>query len=375
MKKITEPTQLQSQTEHMRAALSLAQRGHGNAWPNPAVGCIIVKNDCVVGRGWTQPGGRPHAEREALDRAGERALGADAYVTLEPCSHRGQTAPCAEALINAGIKQVFIAVMDPDGRVSGTGMSKLEAAGIGVTEGLLREEAAKSNSGFMTRVETGRPSITLKTATTADGKIATKSNQSQWITSGEARQYGHLLRATHDAVLIGSGTVMEDDPELTCRLPGLSNDRRPRIVIDGRLRVPLTSKLVRGADKAPLWLVTLTSHSADKTSPYKAHGVTVIPVKADDAGHPEIQEWTLELGRRGMTRILVEGGGALAGSLMAADLIERIAWFRAPKVMGDDGIAAISAFGTDRIEDLHQFQTNLSKPLGQDRLDILERTR
>ena len=359
----------------MRAALSLAQRGLGNTWPNPAVGCIIVNNDRVVGRGWTQPGGRPHAEREALDRAGELARGANVYVTLEPCSHRGQTPPCADALIEAGVKQVFVAVMDPDDRVSGTGISKLQTAGIGVTPGLLREEAAKVNAGFLTRVEAGRPCFTLKTATTADGKIATKSKHSQWITGGQARQYGHLLRATHDAVLVGSGTALEDDPELTCRLPGLSNDRRPRIVIDGRLRVPLTSKLVRSADKAPLWLVTLTSHSVDRTSPYVAHGVTVIPVKADDAGHPEIREWTLELGRRGITRILVEGGGGLAGSLMAADLIERIAWFRAPKVMGDDGIAAISAFGADRIEDLHQFQTNLSKPLGQDRLDILERTR
>ena len=359
----------------MRAALSLAQRGLGNTWPNPAVGCIIVKNDRVVGRGWTRPGGRPHAEREALDRAGERAQGADVYVTLEPCSHRGHTPPCADALIDAGVKQVFVAIMDPDVRVSGTGISKLQTAGIIVTEGLLKEEAAQSNAGFFTRVETGRPFFTLKTATTADGKIATRSMHSQWITGGEARHYGHLLRATHDAVMVGSGTALEDDPELTCRLPGLSNDRRPRIVIDGRLRVPLTSKLVRSADKSPLWLVTLESHSVNQTSPYEAHGVTIIPVKADDAGHPEIREWAVELGQRGMTRILVEGGGGLAGSLMAADLIEKIAWFRAPKVMGDDGFAAISALGADRIEDLRQFRTNLSKPLGQDRLDILERTR
>ncbi len=374
-KKITEPALLTPHTEYMRVALSLAQRGLGNTWPNPAVGCVIVKNDLVVGRGWTQPGGRPHAEREALDRAGESARGADAYVTLEPCCHQGQTPPCADALINAGVKQVFVAVMDPDYRVSGAGISKLEAAGIDVTAGLLREEATKANSGFLNRVKTGRPSFTLKTATTADGKIATKSLQSQWITGDEARRYGHLLRATNDAVLVGSGTVLEDDPELTCRLPGLSSDRRPRIVIDGRLRVPLTSKLVSSADQTPLWIVTLTTHSADQTSPYEAHGVTVIRVKADEAGHPRIPEWSLELGRRGITRILVEGGSTLAGGLLAANLIDRITWFRSPKVMGDDGIAAISALGAHRIEDLLQFQTILSKPIGQDRLDILERTR
>ena len=272
-------------------------------------------------------------------------------------------APCAEALINAGVKQVFVAVMDPDARVSGAGISKLEAAGIDVTAGLLGEEAIKANAGFLNRVKTGRPYFTLKTATTADGKIATKSQLSQWITGDEARRYGHLLRTINDAVLVGSGTVLKDDPELTCRLPGLSYDRRPRIVIDGRLRIPLTSKLVRSAAQTPLWIVTLSSHSKDQTSPYEAHGTTVIRVKADESGHPGIQEWTAELGRRGITRILVEGGSAMAGSLLAANLLDRIAWFRAPKLMGDDGIAAISALGTDRIEDLLQFRTILSKPL------------
>ena len=320
-------------------------------------------------------GGRPHAEKEALDRAGECARGADAYITLEPCSHQGQTPPCAEALINAGVKQVFVAIMDPDDRVSGAGISKLEAADIDVTAGLLREEATKVNSGFLNRVKTGRPFLTLKTATTADGKIATKSKNSKWITGDQALRYGHLLRATNDAILVGSGTVLEDDPELTCRLPGLSSNRRPRIVIDGRLRVPLTSRLVRSADQTPLWIVTLASHSAEQTSQYEANGVTVIRVEADEAGHPGILEWTLELGRRGITRILVEGGSALAGSLLAANLINRIAWFRAPKLMGNDGIAAISALGADRIEDILQFQTILSRPLGQDRLEILERTR
>ena len=234
--------------------------------------------------------------------------------------------------------------------------------------------SAKANAGFLNRVKTGRPHFTLKTATTADGKIATKSQLSQWITGDEARRYGHLLRTINDAVLVGSGTALKDDPELTCRLPGLSYDRRPRIVIDGRLRIPLTSKLVRSAAQTPLWIVTLSSHSKDQTSPYEAHGTTVIRVKADESGHPGIQEWTAELGRRGITRILVEGGSAMAGSLLAANLLDRIAWFRAPKLMGDDGIAAISALGTDRIEDLPQFRTILSKPLGQDRLDILERT-
>ena len=200
---------------YMAAALTLAERGLGNVWPNPAVGCVIVKGGRVVGRGWTQPGGRPHAESEALRRAGAAAKGATAYVTLEPCAHHGKTPPCAEALIEAGISRLVAAMADPDSRVSGRGFESLKAAGIDVSIGLGGEQAARLNGGFRSRIESGRPLVTLKLATSLDSRIATQSGESQWITGTASRARGHLLRAQHDAILVGSGTALADDPSLT----------------------------------------------------------------------------------------------------------------------------------------------------------------
>src|SRR5580700_4659831 len=228
---------------HMRTALGLARRGLGNTWPNPAVGCVIVKDGRVVGRGWTQKGGRPHAETEALARAGKGAKGATAYVSLEPCSHHGKTPPCAEALIAAGVSRVVAAVEDPDPRVSGRGIARLRAAGIAVEAGLCAAEAAELNAGFFCRVAQGRPLVTLKLAASLDGRIATPTGKSRWITGPAARERAHLLRAAHDAVLIGTGTALADDPQLTCRLPGLEARSPVRIVIDRTLRLPATLRL------------------------------------------------------------------------------------------------------------------------------------
>jgi diaminohydroxyphosphoribosylaminopyrimidine deaminase/5-amino-6-(5-phosphoribosylamino)uracil reductase len=200
---------------HMRAALALARRGLGNAWPNPAVGCVLVKEGRVIGRGWTQPGGRPHAETEALRRAGDAARGATAYVTLEPCSHHGRTPPCCEALAEAGITRVVMAMRDPDPRVNGRGLAMLRGAGIAVEEGLLEAEARALNAGFFRRIQAGMPVVTLKLASTLDGRIATASGESRWITGAAARREVHALRARHDAILVGSGTVLADDPDLT----------------------------------------------------------------------------------------------------------------------------------------------------------------
>ena len=359
----------------MRVALALARRGLGNVWPNPAVGCVLVRDGRIVGRGWTQPGGRPHAETEALKRAGDLARGADAYVTLEPCSHRGETPPCTDALISAGVKRVVIGTIDPDPRVSGSGMEKLSGEGIDIASGVLEAEAKRVNEGFLTREELSRPYFTLKTATTADGKIATHTKDSKWITGADARGFAHLLRATHDAILVGSGTAVADDPQLDCRLPGIFHDRSPRIVIDGRLRLPVTSKLVQSANVQPVWLITLNSHPKDAFQEYSARGVTVIGVNADADGHPDLHTWADELARRRLTRVLVEGGGELAGSLIANDLVDLIAWFKAPKIVGDDGIPAISAFGTQNMKDAARFSPVSSRSFGDDRLDILERTR
>ncbi|MBX6375722.1 MAG: bifunctional diaminohydroxyphosphoribosylaminopyrimidine deaminase/5-amino-6-(5-phosphoribosylamino)uracil reductase RibD, partial [Acetobacteraceae bacterium] len=241
----------------MRAALALARRGLGNAWPNPAVGCVLVRDGRVVGRGWTQPGGRPHAETEALRRAGpEGARGATAYVTLEPCSHHGRTPPCCDALIAAGVARVVVALQDPDSRVNGRGIARLRAAGIAVETGLCEAEARAINAGFIRRIHLGLPLVTLKLATTLDGRIATATGESRWITGPEARREAHALRARHDAVLVGSGTVLADDPDLTCRLPGMAKTPVLRVVADSRLRTPPAARLVATARQVPTWIVT-----------------------------------------------------------------------------------------------------------------------
>ncbi|MGY4803023.1 bifunctional diaminohydroxyphosphoribosylaminopyrimidine deaminase/5-amino-6-(5-phosphoribosylamino)uracil reductase RibD, partial [Teichococcus aerofrigidensis] len=214
----------------MRAALALAARGLGNTWPNPAVGCVIVKEGVVVGRGWTAPGGRPHAETEALRRAGAAARGATAYVTLEPCCHWGRTPPCADALIAAGVARVVVAMQDPDPRVDGAGLRRLREAGIAVASGMLEAEARALNAGFLKRLASGLPLLTLKLATTLDGRIATRAGESQWITGPAARRAAHALRGRHDAVLVGSGTALADDPDLTCRLPGFAPVPTVRVV-------------------------------------------------------------------------------------------------------------------------------------------------
>src|SRR4051794_21716572 len=240
----------------MSAALALARRGLGNVWPNPAVGCVIVKDGRVVGRGWTQPGGRPHAETEAIARAGEAARGGTAYVTLEPCSHSGRTPPCAEALIAAGVSRVVASIEDPDPRVAGGGLTKLREAGIAVESGLCADQAEEINAGFLRRVRTGRPLVTLKLATSLDGRIATASGESRWITGPAARERTHLLRATHDAILVGTATVLADDPQLTCRLNGLEHRSPVRVALDRNLVIPPAARLVAEAGRVPTWFIT-----------------------------------------------------------------------------------------------------------------------
>src|SRR5215475_6368773 len=238
----------------MQAALALARRGLGAVWPNPAVGCVIVKDGRVVGRGWTQPGGRPHGETEALRRAGPAARGATAYVSLEPCCHWGRTPPCVDALIAAGIQRVVVALEDPDPRVAGGGLRRLRAAGLTVETGLCAAEAAEVNAGFLCHRSLGRPLVTLKLATSLDGRIATRRGESRWISGSLARDRAHALRASHDAITVGVQTVLADDPQLTCRLPGL-NDRSPvRVVIDRHLRIPPAARLIADARQVSTWV-------------------------------------------------------------------------------------------------------------------------
>lgn len=366
----------------MRAALALARRGLGRVWPNPSVGCVLVREgadpdgreDRILGRGWTQPGGRPHAETEALRRAGgDAARGATAYLSLEPCAHHGKTPPCADALAAAGIGRAVVALEDPDPRVSGRGLARMRAAGVAVETGLCAAEAEELNAGFLLRIREGRPLVTLKLATTLDGRIATGTGESQWITGEAARRRAHLLRATHDAILVGTGTAVADDPELTCRLPGLE-DRSPiRVVLDRRLRLSPGGRLIAGARQWPTWLVTLEGGDAARRRAFAESGVDLLEVPADAQGNLSLPDVFKVLGARGLTRVLVEAGGRLAAALLRAGLVDRIAWFRAPTVIGGDGLPAAAAFGVDRLADAAGFVRTAVLGLGDDLLETYRR--
>jgi diaminohydroxyphosphoribosylaminopyrimidine deaminase/5-amino-6-(5-phosphoribosylamino)uracil reductase len=354
----------------MQSALALAGRGLGNVWPNPSVGCVIVKHGIVVGRGWTQPGGRPHAETEALARAGEAARGATAYVTLEPCSHHGQTPPCADALVAAGVARVVVAIGDPDERVAGQGLERLRNADIAVESGVLAEAATALNLGFLTRVTAGRPMVTLKLAASLDGRIAAHNGDSQWITGEDARAMGHGLRATHDAVAVGNGTAAADDPHLTCRLPGLPVRPPVRIVFDSRLQLSMTRQLIATARTVPTWIVTLAEtveeSAVERADALQDLGVGLIPVPPDANGRISIAAALQALGAAGLTRLMVEGGGKLAASFLSEGLVDALALFRGPSIIGGDGIPAIAGLGLERVADAAQFRLTDSRALGVD---------
>lgn len=358
---------------HMRAALSLARRGLGNAWPNPAVGCVLVKDGRVIGRGWTQPGGRPHAETEALRRAGEAARGATAYVTLEPCSHHGRTPPCCEALAGAGIARVVMAMRDPDPRVNGRGLAMLRGAGIVVEEGLLEAEARALNAGFFRRIQAGMPVVTLKLASTLDGRIATATGESRWITGEAARREVHALRARHDAILVGSGTVLADDPDLTCRIPGMERVPMLRVVADARLRTPEASRLVQGAEVAPVLIITAPGHPPAAQAPFMAAGADIVTVPAHAAGGLDLPSLLRALGRRGVTRVLAEGGAGLAAALLRQGLVDRLVWFHAPAVMGGDGHPALQGLRLAALSAMPRFRRTAQRALGDDMLSEFER--
>ena len=368
----------------MAAALRLAQRGLGNVWPNPAVGCVITGRrtgrPVVLARGWTQPGGRPHAEAEALDdlfrRHGSNAgRGATAYVSLEPCSPHGRTPPCADALVAAGIARVVIACEDPDPRVSGRGIARLREAGIDVVTGVCRSAALALNAGFFQRVATGRPLVTWKTATSLDGRIATESGESQWITGAMARAHAHLERARHDAILVGLGTAISDDPLLTCRLPGLAGRSPVRVILDSRLRLPLTARLVAEAGNPPTWVIARDDNDPLRVQALRDLGVDVIEVAPDASQRIDRSLALQALGKRGVTRLLVEGGARVATELIAGDVVDRILWYRAPKLIGGDGLSAVGAFGLAGLDQAPRFTRLEMRALGDDWLETYQRCR
>lgn len=348
----------------MTVALGLGRRGAGRCWPNPAVGCIIVSGDRVVGRGWTQPGGRPHAEAMALAAAGSAARGATAIVTLEPCAHTGKTPPCADALIAAGIARVIVATGDPDARVAGAGLARLRAAGVEVIEGICKREADRDHRGFFTRLLHGRPAVTLKLATSLDGRIATATGESQWITGPTARRAVHGARARHDAVMVGGGTARADDPTLTVRDMGITH-QPVRVVLSRRLDIPETGALARTAREVPVWLCHGEDADADAIARWADRGARLIEVplmgrQLDTAAALQA------LGAAGLNSVYCEGGGALAASLLNAGLVDRLLTHQAGVALGAEGQPAIGAMGLDRLAEAPRFTLVSVRPLGPD---------
>lgn len=337
----------------MALALSLGRRGRGNVWPNPAVGCVIVKDGRIVGRGWTQPGGRPHAETHALAQAMSKARGADVYVTLEPCAHTGKTPPCAQALIDAQVGRVIVAADDPDPRVGGKGVAMLREAGIAVETGVLQLEALRDHAGFFARVELDRPFLTLKLASSFDGRIATATGESQWITGPQARRVVHGLRACHDAVMVGGGTARKDDPSLTVR--GLGMERQPhRVVVSRHLDVPLLGQLARTAAQVPVMLCHAQDADTDLLRTWADLGATLMPCKTT-GGQLDPRDVMRQLARHGLTRVLCEGGSALAASLLEADLVDELMTFGAGLAVGAEGLPSVGALGLGTLSEAPRF--------------------
>jgi diaminohydroxyphosphoribosylaminopyrimidine deaminase/5-amino-6-(5-phosphoribosylamino)uracil reductase len=357
--------------QHMAHALGLARRGLGRVWPNPAVGCVLVNEGRIVGRGWTQPGGRPHAETVALAAAGAAARGATAYVTLEPCAHHGRTPPCAEALIAAGVARVVSALEDPDPRVAGRGHAMLRAAGVRVDVGVMAGEATFLQRGFLRRIGDGRPMLTLKLATTLDGRIATAAGESQWITGSEARRRVHAMRATHDAVLVGAGTVRADDPSLTVR--GLGLRHQPvRIVASRDLDLPSGSQLARTACEVPVWLLHGASTPAAARQSWEKAGARLIELP-EATGVLDPTAMLAALGEAGLTRVFCEGGGQLAASLLAAGLVDDLAVFAAGTMLGADGRPAVGPLGLQALADAPRFRLGSVERIGGDTLSLWSR--
>jgi len=358
----------------MQLALALGRRGQGRTWPNPAVGAVVVKDGVIVGRGWTQPGGRPHAEREALRRAGEAARGATLYVTLEPCSHFGKSPPCTDAVIASRIARVVSAIEDPNPEVAGQGHARLRAAGITVEVGCGAVEAARDHAGHFRRIRDRRPHVILKLAVSADDKIGAAERKPVAITGEATRRRVHLLRAQCDAIMVGIGTVLADDPLLTCRLPGMKERSPVRVVLDPQLRTPGESRLAHSARETPLWLIASETAEAAAAMRLGAAGAQVIrlppaPVEPGLDLHAVLRA----LSERGITRLLVEGGSRIASSFVAAGLVDEFWLLRGPDALGADAVAALDAMPLSTLTQSPAFRARASETLDKDILTIYER--
>lgn len=357
----------QADIHFMRAALALAGRNLGMTGPNPSVGCVIVKNGAVIGRAVTAYGGRPHAETQALAQAGVQAQVASVYVTLEPCAHHGKTPPCAQALIDARVKRVFVGLIDPDPRVTGKGINMLREAGIEVIEGLCAKECAAMHKAFILRVTQNRPYITLKAACSLDGKIALGNGHSQWITSALARDHVQLLRARHDAILVGINTVLKDDPSLSIRKNNL-NQNLVRVILDSELRINPKSKIFSSLSDAASVLIFYRDDKAGKKDELEKTGAQCINLD------PENLVLVMKfLAEQGISSLLVEGGATVHGSFLAQALYDELYIYRAPKLMGGDGLSLFSSMGFNKMEEVTEVGLESFRLLGHDTLEIYKR--
>ena len=354
----------------MGLALALGRRELGRTWPNPAVGAVIVKDGQIVGRGWTQPGGRPHAEIEALRHAGEMARGATLYVTLEPCSHHGKSPPCADAVIASGVARVVSAMEDPNPEVAGRGHARLRSAGIAVDVGIEAAAARRDHAGHIRRVRDGLPHVMLKLAISADGKAAGAGRKRVAITGNAVRDRVHLMRARSDAIVIGIGTVLADDPVLTCRLPGMAKMSPTRVVLDAGLRLPVQSRLLATAGETPLWIFTGKTTPATSQTALRQRGAEVMRV-AEKAGRLDPGEVLKLLAQRGITRLMVEGGPTVASAFIEADLVDEAVFFYSPLVIGQEGLPALEPHALTMLG--QRLKPISDEPVGPDRQKIYER--
>ena len=352
--------------QYMQQALALARGGLGLVSPNPLVGCVLVKAGAVVGQGYHQRFGGPHAEVHALQEAGSQARGAVLYVNLEPCSHTGKTPPCVDAVIQSGVSRVVAALRDPDPRVNGRGLSRLEAAGIAVTVGVCEAEARKLNEVFIKYITTRCPFVTLKSAITLDGKIATRTGASQWITGELARQEGHRLRHAADAILVGIGTVLQDDPQLTARLPDQQGANPLRVIVDSTLRVPLQAQVAAVASDRRTLIVTTARAPVAHSEALRTRGVEVVCLPAYDDGRVDLEALCRYLGERGVASVLVEGGATLSATLLRRRLVDKVLLFVAPKIIGGDGLSVVGPCGVETMEQVIHLRDVVSQCLGND---------
>ncbi len=351
--------------QYMRNALALARMGLGHTWPNPTVACILVKHNRIIARARTANGGRPHAEQLAIEHAGDNAKGSTAYVTLEPCAHEGETPSCARLLIEAGVQKVVIGILDPDLRTNGKGMEYLKKAGVEVVSGMMEQECFALNEGFFLKQLKSRPFITLKTATTLDGKIATSTGQSKWITGKMARARGHLLRAQHDAIAVGLNTISQDNPALTCRLEG-GQKSLTRIVFDTNGKLTGTEKIFADIKNNPVWIVTASKN-------LNIIGAKILQVSKNNQNQIDIKEALQAITAEGVTRLLVEGGAHLMTSFLKENLFDELHWFRAPILMGGDGLNAVQLLDIFEMTDIKKLQLKKSITLGNDILEIYKK--